>query len=352
MSAPATPYLRLDVRLLEANLRRTADRFAAAGVALRPHAKTHKSPEVARRQLALGAVGLSVATIGEAEVMLESGCRDLVVAYPLWLDDERAARLRALAEAAVVAIGVDSVAGASQAGALLAGAAVEVLVEVDSGLHRSGVSPADAGRVARAAREAGLAVRGVFTFPGHGYGPDRAGAARDEAAALRAGAASLRAAGVEPRVLSGGSTPTLEATDLGVITEARPGVYAFGDAQQWELGATTPDRIALTCVASVVSHAGGRLVLDAGSKALGADRASYATGYGRLLDHPEARVVQLSEHHAVVELAGPLPALGSSVRVVANHVCAAVNLHDELWADDGSGAPLGRWPVTARGRNS
>jgi D-serine deaminase-like pyridoxal phosphate-dependent protein len=192
----------------------------------------------------------------------------------------------------------------------------------------------------------------VFTFPGHSYAPDATtSAAADEAAALTAAAASLRAAGVEPRVVSGGSTPSLAAADADVLTELRPGVYVFGDAQQWELGTTTPDRIALTCRATVVSHAGGRLVLDAGSKVLGADRAAYATGFGRLPAYPDARVVLLSEHHAVVDLPGaPLPALGTRVDVVPNHVCAAVNLVDAVYAEESAG--LRRWPVTARGMNS
>ena len=153
-------------------------------------------------------------------------------------------------------------------------------------------------------------------------------------------------------MLSGGSTPTLEASlTTGVPTELRPGVYALNDAQQWELGSATPDQIALTCHATVVSHAGGRLVLDAGGKALAADRAAYNTGAARLLDHPDARVVLLSEHHAVVEgYAAPLPPLGSRVRVVPNHVCAAVNLAETLWADTGDG--LEPWAVAARGRNS
>jgi D-serine deaminase-like pyridoxal phosphate-dependent protein len=133
-----------------------------------------------------------------------------------------------------------------------------------------------------------------------------------------------------------------------VLTELRPGVYVFGDAQQWELGTTTPERIALTCVATVVSHAGGNVVLDSGSKAIGADRQGWATGFGRLLDHLDARIVQLSEHHAVVEWgAGPRPELGSQVRVVPNHVCTAVNLADELVTSDGD-----VWLVTARGRNA
>jgi D-serine deaminase-like pyridoxal phosphate-dependent protein len=352
VTTPRTPYLRVDIGRLDANLTRVADRAASAGVALRPHAKTHKSVEVARRQFEAGAVGLTVATIGEAEVFVDGGCSDVFVAYPLWVDATAAARLRSLAERAVVAIGVDSVAGAEQAAGLLAGSGVEVLVEVDCGQRRTGVLPAGAGTVALAAARAGLGVRGVFTFPGHSYAPDAlASAAVDEATALAEAAASVRAVGLDVRVLSGGSTPSLAASDLDVLTELRPGVYAFGDAQQWELGVLDPRDVALTCRATVVSHAGGRLVLDAGSKALGADRASYATGWGRLPAYDAARVVLLSEHHAVVDLAGAeLPALGSVVDLVPNHVCAAVNLHDTLWAErDGA---LVAWTVAARGRNS
>ena len=352
MTSPRTPYLRVDVARLTANLARVADRAASAGVALRPHAKTHKSSEVALLQLEAGAVGLTVATIGEAEVFVDGGCSDVFVAYPLWVDAAAGARLRALAERAVVAIGVDSVAGAEQAAGMLAGTRVEVLVEVDSGQHRTGVPAGAAGTVALAAERAGLGVRGVFTFPGHSYAPDAlTSSAVDESAALAVAAASIRAAGLDVRVLSGGSTPSLAASDLDVLTELRPGVYAFGDAQQWELGAMSPADVALTCRATVVSHAGGRLVLDAGSKALGADRAPYSSGWGRLPAYDAARVVLLSEHHAVVDLAGAeLPLLGSVVDLVPNHVCAAVNLHGTLWAErDGA---LVAWTVAARGRNS
>jgi D-serine deaminase-like pyridoxal phosphate-dependent protein len=357
VSVPATPYLRVDVARLRRNIDEVARNAARRGVALRPHVKTHKTREIARLQLAAGAVGITVATLGEAECFVGEGVDDVFVAYPLWLDDTAAGRLRDLAPAARLAIGVDSVEGAAQAGRLLAGSPVEVLVEVDSGHHRTGVPPARAGDVAAAARRAGLEVRGVFTFPGHSYAPDSTrSAAGDEAAALAVAAGSLRGVGIEPRVLSGGSTPSLGsslelATDPGDVTELRPGVYVFGDAQQWELGTTTPERIALTCRATVVSHAGGRMVLDAGGKVLGADRAAYLTGHGRLPDLPDARVVMLSEHHAVVDLAGaPLPALGSRVDMVPNHVCAAVTLVDVLHAEE-SGV-LRTWPVAARGRNA
>lgn len=342
-----TPWLRVDTDRLHANVDRVARAAAAAGVALRPHAKTHKSADIARLQLGAGAVGLTVATVGEAEAFAAGGVTDLFVAYPLWLTDALGGRLRALADAGVrLAIGVDSTSGARTAGRLLAGSGVDLVVEVDSGHHRSGVEPSLAGEIASAAGS--LGVRGVFTFPGHSYSPDgRAAAARDEAAALALGRTSLEAAGVRVDVVSGGSTPSLAHSDATVLDEVRPGVYVFGDAQQWELGSTAPDDIALTAVATVVSHAGGRLVLDAGSKVLGADRAAYATGFGRLLEHPDARIVQLSEHHAVAELAGPLPPLGSRVLVVPNHCCTAVNLADDLWPT----GVAGPWPVTARGRN-
>ena len=205
--------------------------------------------------------------------------------------------------------------------------------------------------MAVAAARAGLTVRGVFTFPGHSYAPDAmASAAADEARALTTARAAVEREGLEVSVVSGGSTPSLAHLDTGVLTEARPGVYVFGDAQQWELGSMPPESIALTCRATVVSLAGGRAVLDAGSKALAADRAAYSTGSGRLLDHPEARIVQLSEHHAVVDLAGaPLPRVGSQLDVVPNHCCAAVNLADDLWVEEHD--VLRPWPVAARGRN-
>ena len=350
--APATPYLRVDLARMRRNIDFAADLARTTGVALRPHVKTHKCVEVARLQLAAGATGISVATIGEAETFVRHGVDDVFVAYPLCLGDTSAGRLVDLTGDARVAIGIDSVEGAANAGRLLGGTAVEVVGEVDCGHHRSGARPEDAAAVASAAARSGLAVRGIFTFPGHSYAPGAlAQAAADEATALRRAAEGLAAAGLAPRVVSGGSTPSLAHSDTDALTELRPGVYVFGDAQQWELGAMPADAVALTCRATVVSHAGGRLVLDAGSKVLGADRPAWASGFGRLPRHPDARIVLLSEHHSVVDLAGePLPPLGSEVDVVPNHVCNAVNLVDTLYAEESG--ELRAWPVAARGLNS
>jgi D-serine deaminase-like pyridoxal phosphate-dependent protein len=342
-----TPYLLVDADLVARNVADMAAFAAERGLALRPHAKTHKTVEAARLQLGAGAVGLTVATVAEGERFAAAGVDDLFIGYPLWVDAAKGARLRALRERATVTVGTDSVEAARALAAQAPG--TPVMVEVDSGQHRSGVAPGDAGAVAVGAARAGLDVRGVFTFPGHSYAPGRAPVvAAEEAVALGTAVASLRRAGLPAEVVSGGSTPSAHDVDERVLTELRPGVYVFGDAQQWELGTTTPDRIALSAVATVVSRAGGRVVVDAGSKTLGADRADYATGYGRLLDHPDARITMLAEHHAVVAWDdSPPPEPGSRLRVVPNHVCAAVNLADELVLTDG-----GRWPVVARGANT
>ncbi|HYO39341.1 MAG TPA: alanine racemase [Nocardioidaceae bacterium] len=343
----ATPFLLVDPAVVTGNVGRMAAFSRDHGVALRPHAKTHKCTQVAKQQRDAGALGLTVATVSEAEVFADAGFRDLFLAYPVWVDAAKGLRLRELKEQAEVVVGVDSAEGARALAAQVPGSAV--LVEVDSGHHRTGVAPAHAGTVAVCAARAGLDVRGVFTFPGHSYAPGVAEAvAAQEAAALRTAVTSLSQQGIEARVVSGGSTPSAAEVDAGVLTEMRPGVYVFGDAQQWELDSTTPDRIGLTCVATVVSRAEDRVVLDSGSKVLGADRAGYATGFGRLLDHPDARVVSLSEHHAVVAWdRSPAPEPGSRLRVVPNHVCSAVNLADELVLADGSS-----WPVAARGTNT
>ena len=312
-------------------------------------------------------ISFTVATVGEAEVFHDAGVDDLFLAYPVWADDEKARRLRAVAERARLRVGADSVEGAERLGRALAGTGAQAVVEIDSGHHRTGVAPDRVVEVARAALAAGLDVAGVFTFPGHGYAPDaRPRAARDEAGALAAGAAALESAGLDAPVRSGGSTPTAGLVEAGALTELRPGVYAFGDAQQVDLGAATWDDVALWAVSTVVSRGPGRAVLDAGSKILGADRPAWATGFGRLPDHAGARITALSEHHATVEFppGADVPALGQRVRVVPNHVCAAVNLVDELHvlrvAGDGGGCGAGAadrpvddvWRVVARGRNA
>ncbi|KNH16406.1 alanine racemase [Arthrobacter sp. ZBG10] len=356
-----TPDILVDVDILDRNIARMAASVRSRGLALRPHAKTHKIPEIAARQIAAGAAGLTVATVGEAEVFAAGGVDNLFIAYPLWASAGKAERLRLLAEKATVTVGVDSAAGATRLGTALGAAAgtVSVLVEIDSGHHRSGTLPQEAAAVAQAAAAAGLQVAGVFTFPGHSYAPGMpAAAAAQEQSALAAAAATLAAAGFDAATLSGGSTPTALLTDGSVATEVRPGVYVFGDAQQLELDRCALTDIALTVAATVVSHhrtepgSPVRFIIDAGSKILGSDRPAWASGFGRLMDHLDARIIALSEHHATVEWYGPdpLPALGDRLRIIPNHVCLAINLVDDVAVVSG-GNLVDRWKVAARGRN-
>jgi len=339
----------VDVSRMERNLSRMAAMAAAAGVALRPHAKTHKCVEVARRQLAHGAAGLTVATLAEAELFASGGCPSVFIAYPLWAGSgSRGVRLAALAQLTDLRVGVDSMAAAARLAGAVPG--LRVLIEVDSGQHRSGVLPDRVAALAGSCVELGLEVIGAFTHPGHAYGsPSAVGdVAEEERVALAAaGTAVAEFVDGEP-LLSGGSTPTAASGLAAPLTEVRPGTYVFGDRQQMHLSPVTVDDVALVVAARVVSAPrAGSVVLDAGSKALSSDRPAWLAGHGLILEAPEATIATLSEEHAVVTgLETPLR-VGDLVRVVPNHVCTVVNLTSELLIVS-DGVVTDRWPVRAR----
>jgi D-serine deaminase-like pyridoxal phosphate-dependent protein len=352
-----TPTVVVDLDRVDTNIERMQRTLDERGVALRPHAKTHKSPFLAHQQLAAGAVGVTVAVLGEAQVMADAGVEDVFVAYPVWAVGAKADRLRELASRLRLAVGVDSVDGAQQLGRALAGAAdqPDVLVEIDSGDGRTGTSPDRVVEVARAVLDAGLDLRGVFTHGGHSYaGPDRvAGAADDERSALGAALTALGHAGIEVAVVSAGSTPTA-AAGRRPITEERPGTYVFGDRQQANLGGSDPATVALAVAATVVSTAvPGRCVLDAGAKAIAKDRPDWLDGHGAVPELPGAVIRSVSDHHAVVDLPPdlPRPRVGDVVAVVPNHVCPVVNLTDQLVLAR-AGEVVDHLPVAARGHTS
>jgi len=356
-----TPLVVVDLDRLSANIERMAALMRERGIVLRPHAKTHKSLEVARRQIAARAVGLTVATVGEAEVFADGGVDDLFIAYPVHAAGPRADRLRGLASRCRLTLGADSVEGIERLAAAFRGsdAVPRVLIEIDSGGRRSGVLPEDAGDLARRAVDAGLAVTGVFTHAGQAYGgPDRRhDAADEEVDGLVAAAESLRAKGIEPMVISAGSTPTAPLSARPPVTEERPGTYVFGDRQQLVLGGDPGDeagKIALVVAATVVSHgARGGFLVDAGAKILGKDVAPTVPGHGSILGYPDAVISRVNDHHGIAEVPdrAPRPAIGEVVWIVPNHVCPVVNLVDELIVAQG-GQVVDRWSVDARGRNS
>jgi D-serine deaminase-like pyridoxal phosphate-dependent protein len=352
-----TPTVLVELDVVQGNITGWAERFAARGVGLRPHTKTSKCIPIIERQVAAGAVGLTVATLGEAEVLADAGFDHLLQAYPLWAGhSDRARRLRDLHERVDFVTGVESVEGAAALGRAMQGSRTPlgVVIEVDPGLHRTGVLPADIAIVARAALDAGLDVRGAFTFGGHGYGLCDAPtlAADDEVRCLEHAQDILRSLDLEPTILSAGSTPTARLSARPPVTDERPGTYVFHDQQQVALGVAGWHEVALAVAATVVaSHADGRFVLDAGSKALASDRPAYVNGHGCIPAYPDAELRSLSEHHCVAVTSGPRPAVGEVVAVVPNHACTVVNLADSLTIVRG-GEVVDVWAVAARGRNS
>jgi D-serine deaminase-like pyridoxal phosphate-dependent protein len=339
LDALATPAVVVDLDVLERNIARMAARAREAGVRLRPHAKTHKCPQIAGLQRAAGAWGLTVAKVGEAEVFADAGFDDLFVAYPV-VGEDKGLRLLSLADRVRIAVGTDSVEGARTLARPFREArrSLEVVLKVDVGSGRVGVLPERAAEVAqRIADVPGLRVRGVFTHAGHGYGGETRAAveevARAEGECLAAAADQLRAAGLPVEEVSVGSTPTAaRAMRVPGVTECRPGNYVFHDGSQVALGTCAIEDCALTILATVVSvPAPGRAVVDAGSKTLSSDPLRpRAGGYGQLLGR-SSRVEKLSEEHGVVAVAeGESFRVGERVRILPNHACVVANLHDCL----------------------
>jgi D-serine deaminase-like pyridoxal phosphate-dependent protein len=353
-----TPSVVVDLDVLEANIGRMAAHAKESGVRLRPHAKTHKIPELARLQLAAGSTGISLAKIGEAEVFADAGIEDVFLAYPV-VGAKKADRVLALSQRMRIAIGADSVAGAATIGDVFhaAGRRIEVLLKVDCGYHRVGVSPEAAVTTAsRLAELPGIALRGVFTHAGHAYhasGRDEIDRiARTEGEILAQAAAEIRAAGIPVAEVSVGSTPTARGS-MGVagVTECRPGNYVYHDASQVSLGTCGLGDCAMTVLATVVSvPAPERAVLDCGSKTLSSDPLRpRGEGHGWILGR-KSRLASLSEEHGVVRVEpGESFRVGERVRVLPNHACVVSNLHDRVVLARGDRVE-GEWRVAARGR--
>jgi D-serine deaminase-like pyridoxal phosphate-dependent protein len=358
-----TPALVVDRRVLEANVARMAALARDAGVALRPHAKTHKLPQVARLQLAAGAVGLTVAKLGEAEVFADAGVRDLLVAYPV-VGAAKLARLAALArrDGVRVAVAVDAPATAAAIGAAAreAGVRIGVRVEVDTGLRRLGAgTPEEAAAIALAVVEVdGLDFEGVMTHEGHAYAAvdevELRELARAACAALVAAADAVRAAGVSCPVVSMGASATARfAVEVPGVTEVRPGTYVFNDRSQVAHGAARPEDVAATVHATVVSRPSPRVAaVDAGTKALTSDRMivpAATPDFGEVAGAGWP-VTRASEEHGLVAVPADAPvAVGDRLAIVPNHICPVVNLFDAVAVVEGDRV-VDRWTVAARGR--
>lgn len=355
-----TPVPLVDLDRLHRNLDRAAHYAREHGLSLRPHVKTHKSPQIAVEQVRRGAGGLTCATAFEAEVMSDV-CDDILVAYPP-VGTPRLRRLMALPDSVRLTVALDSRSAAERLAVAAAAAkrTVAVYVELDLGMRRVGLSSVDeAIALARhVTRSPFLDFAGIAFYPGHLRDPvtrqDDKLRALDHA--LTSAIVLFERAGVRPRVVSGGSTPTLWRThEIAGVTEFRPGTYAYNDRSTAEIGACAWDDCALSVLATVVSVAvAGQAVIDAGSKALGREPlrgADAIGGFACLLNQPEVAVKTMSEEHGILDLRESewRPAVGDRVRVIPNHVCIVVHLNDLVYGvrDDRVEAS---WPVLARGR--
>jgi D-serine deaminase-like pyridoxal phosphate-dependent protein len=326
-----TPALFVDLDVLERNIARMQEQCRAWGVALRPHVKTHKIPEIAQMQLDAGAIGITVAKLGEAEVLPGE---DVLVAYPIV--KQKVSRLRELAKTRRVKVAVDSVDVARN----LKG--IATLVEIDVGVGRCGAqSPEQAVAIAQACSD----FQGIFYWPSW---LDEVGF---QAACVKIDAvlAALEAGGFEAKIVSGGSTPGAAKTPLiPRTTEIRPGTYVFYDASSLAAKVCVEADCALRVLTTVVSTAvPGQCVIDGGSKTFSSDQTVGVGTFGHFIGRPWT-MRKLNEEHGYVEIDGK-PRVGERVWVVPSHVCATVNLHDEIWYGR-SGRVEGSWKVAARGK--
>ncbi len=333
-----TPCLLIDLEVLDGNVARMAALAHRARVELRPHVKTHKSLRIARTQLDAGAAGICVATVGEAEVMRSGGIEDILVAYNI-IGEAKLARLLPLCADGGITLTADCVEVAEGYSTLAAaaGRTLPVLLEIDSGMRRTGVHPAEAGNVAsKIAALQGIELVGILTHAGHAHDvtaqPDIEAVARREARAMQQARDALERQRIPVRVVSAGSTitaPYLSADDG--VTEIRPGTYVFNDLRTLEMYACTPDQIAGTVLASVVSVSEEHVVLNAGSKTL-TMTATPQHGLGKIRNRPGSSFVRLSEEHGVATLGeGDELRVGDRVQVLPIHICVCVDLQQEAY---------------------
>jgi D-serine deaminase-like pyridoxal phosphate-dependent protein len=353
-----TPAPLIDADILERNIRRAAEHCARHKIAQRPHIKTHKMPQVAKMQLAAGATGIAVAKLGEAEVMADAGITDLLVAYPI-IGSSKLRRLASLAERAQITVSLDSfeVAEEVDRAARDAGREIGILVEVDTGYGRCGVSAAELPALCR--RVAGLRharYRGVMTYQGYisGDPETRERGMREENSRINRLLEPLDREGLTPEVVSGGSTPNLALCHLlERVNENRCGTYVFNDRNTMSVGAVGWEDCALRIAVTVVSTAvPGQIIIDGGSKTFTSDRLAFSPegGHGRVVEDPSLYFEKMNEEHGYVKAGDrPLPKVGDRLHIIPNHVCVVVNMHEQVYLHR-SNQVIDCWPVAARGK--
>lgn len=355
-----TPAVIVDLDIMERNLARMGDYCREHQLLLRPHTKTHKIPELAKRQLASGATGITVAKLGEAEVMLNAGINDMLIAYPI-VGSKKTTRVAELAQQASITVSLDSeeVARGLSEATTRAGTKIGVLIETDVGFERCGINDeADVLALARKIADMrGLEFKGLMFFPGHfGVAPDDRAALRMQVNDfLKRTLEVLSDAGLPASIVSGGSTPTAyEGSLFYGVNEVRPGTYIFNDRNTVAISACTIDDCALSVLVTVVSTAvAGRAVVDGGSKTFSYDRfqGGDGRGFGIVKEDQAAEIERFSEEHGHLNIQHSERRyhVGERLSVIPNHVCTTVNMHDEIYGVRGDRVEE-IWRVEGRGK--
>lgn len=356
-----TPAIVINRNVMRQNIKRMAAIANKNGVELRPHVKTHKMPEFALEQLAAGAVGVTVAKVSEAEVMAEHGIKDIFVAYPIVVPS-KIARVIALARQIKISVGVDSMAGAIQlsAAAETANIVLDIRLEINTGLNRSGVLPADALILAQSIHKLpGLNLNGIFTYKGALYQGkstlDLEAAGREEGEMMVSVADELRGNGIQIAHVSVGSSPSAESVSMVKgVTEIRPGTYIFYDRMLTQMGICTPEDCAAKVVVTIVSMSPDLLVVDGGSKTFATDvqpnqAPLHLRGFGEVIGYPEAVLERMNEEHGMIRMNAPHRLqIGDTLEIIPNHICSTVNLHNTVFVEDEHG--IVAMPVLGRGK--
>ena len=357
-----TPALLLHHDVMERNLEQMAARAKRLGVALRPHIKTHKCLELGRRQIARGAKGVTVSTLFEAEAFANGGFTDLTWAFPL--DRTHVPHVqRIVARGVTLRVVLDDL----ETARAVAGSGLHVWLKVDCGYHRAGVDPSSRYglEVARElGAERGITFDGILSHSGHAYRTrnkeEAAQIAEQERQVMAWFAELLRKDSLPVRGVSVGSTPAMVAVkDLTGVTEARPGNYIFYDRTMVLIGCCERKDVAVTVLATVVSHQPGasHFVIDAGalslSKDLGPAHLGLETAYGEVKGHPELSVASVSQEHGLIRAASPAAIegkfkVGQQIEIVPNHSCLTEAHFDEYVVVQGDRV-MDRWHIE-RGR--
>lgn len=339
-----TPSVLIDLDIMERNIQKMQQRCNTLGKNFRAHIKTHKIPDIAKQQIAAGAVGIACQKVSEAEVFAQAGITNIQLPYNI-IGERKLDRLMALARDVQISVSTDhaDVISGLEKAAAKNGAQVDVLVDVATAIQRTG---AGAGKIEALAqqivRSPNLRFGGLLVYP-----TDAASRPM-----MLSALAEMNCSGIAVKTVSGGGMGgAQDAEKMPEVTELRVGTYVFNDWRSWQVGYCGLEDCAMHIIATVVSRpTPDRAILDSGSKTLSSD--TYEDQYGYIVEYPAAKIYKLNEEHAYCDLSAcepdQRPKIGDQVRVIPVHTCVVSNLHNQLYGVRGENIEV-VWPVTARG---